>query len=115
MDRRSCESGIQDGSTVLTSLDFNIDVVAEMVFGSPYLALNRYWALVFLKVAALLCRPILVLFDERGKSDSSVIGDFNVRRGASDAHRRHRGINLHLTNLRHFASNEGKCSLGQTE
>jgi len=32
-------SGIQDDSTVLTSSDFNLDVVVEMVFGPPYLAL----------------------------------------------------------------------------
>jgi hypothetical protein len=65
-------------STVPTSLELNVDVLVEIV-GPPRFALNSHPALILLNISSLLCHPALVLFNERRKSDSAVIRDFNVR------------------------------------
>jgi hypothetical protein len=60
-------------------------------------------ASILVNMPALLCHPALTLFNEGRKSDGPIIRDFDVWRGASDAHGGGRGINLHVTGLRHLA------------
>ena len=114
-----------DGLTAPANLKVHVEILVEIVF-SPLpgrcprrLALLSGPCALILNIGALLCCPVLVffnlalvLFNKGGKFDSPVIRDFNMWRGASNAHGRDRGVNLHIAGLGHLAGNEGECSLG---
>src|SRR5262245_18856183 len=118
------------GSTASANPKIDVEVPVRIVFGLPtacgpsrirrrrspccFALLDRP-AFILVNMAALLCHPALTLFNEGRKSDGPIIRDFDVWRGASDAHGGDRGINLHVAGLRHLAGNESECSLGQTK
>ena len=55
------------------------------------------------------------LFNKGRKLDRPIIRNFDVWRGASNAHGGDRGVDLHIAGFRNFARNEGERSLGQIE
>jgi len=62
--------------------------------------------------SALFRQLALALFDKGGKFDCPIIRYFDARRGASNPHRRDRGIDLHVASLRYVAGDKGERSLG---
>src|SRR5215216_889995 len=55
------------------------------------------------------------LFDKGSKFDRSVVGNFDVGRGASNPHGGDRGVNLHVASLCNLPSNKGERSFGETD
>jgi len=56
----------------------------------------------------------LLLFNERGKLDRTVVQYFNAGRGATNAHCSDRRLDLHAAVMRHLASDKSERALGQT-
>src|SRR5215510_6208020 len=107
---------IEGGSTAPANLEVHVEILVKIARGLlPGRWLCRLALLdgpSVLILFKLLGHLGLILFDKGGKSDGSVIGDFHVRRGASNAHGRDRGVDLHIAGFGHLAGNERERSLG---
>jgi len=57
----------------------------------------------------------LALFNEGGKSDRPIVGNFDAWRGTSDTHGGDRRVDLHIAGFRDLAGDKSEGSLGQIE
>src|SRR5262245_47892682 len=101
-------------STAPTNLEVNIEILVFRRL-SFRLALRGCCALILFNSSTPFRHAALVLLDQGGKPDRPIIGDLDVRRGASNPHGRDRGVDLHIAGLRYLPGNEGERALGQTE
>src|SRR5262245_23401020 len=58
--------------------------------------------------------PVFAFFDQGGKFDRAIVGDFDSRGRAPDAHGRDGSVDLHVTGFCDLAGNESECPFSET-